>query len=145
MWELHPKKGISTNQAGLSLGDERSAVREKLGTFLNVVSSKAYPNEDDFKSDDTFIRVRYDEDEKVEDIEFLEGNLSFEGVLLHANTEFEVIESTLSNRGFVFRDTEWLGDGKDCIELAINIATREDVGGDGDDIEWVILSKDFID
>jgi len=32
---------------------------------------------------------------------------------------------------------EYFSDGVDCPELGINIATWEDVGGDGDGIEWV--------
>ena len=36
-------------------------------------------------------------------------------------------------------------DGRDFPSLGINMASREDVGGDGDGVEWVMLSRDFQD
>jgi hypothetical protein len=38
-----------------------------------------------------------------------------------------------------------LGDGHECTSLGVNIATHEEVGGDGDGIEWVILSAEIAD
>lgn len=38
-----------------------------------------------------------------------------------------------------------LVDGRDFPSLGINMASREDVGGDGDGVEWVMLSRDFQD
>ena len=33
-------------------------------------------------------------------------------------------------------------DGRDFPSLGINLASREDVGGDGDGVEWVIVVSD---
>jgi len=48
-----------------------------------------------------------------------------------------------SSIGGTLRPTKWLGDGWDCVQLGLNVASHEDVGGDGDEIEWVILSRAF--
>ena len=62
---------------------------------------------------------------------------------LHRNTSFAKLKRQFKAMKLSFRNTKWLGDGQDCPELAINIARHEDVGGDGDGIEWVILSSTF--
>ncbi len=62
--------------------------------------NEAYPDEDDFKTGDgsTFIRVRYDDDDAVWDIEFIAGTLRYENVDLHDNTSLkELKEYFLSN------------------------------------------------
>jgi hypothetical protein len=39
--------------------------------------------------------------------------------------------------------TEWLAEGRDCIDLQIVVATRDDIGEVGDEVEWVTTSSDF--
>ena len=54
------------------------------------------------------------------------------------------MERFLQSRGTTIRETEWLGDGYDGVELSLNIATRGQIGGDEEEgIEWVILSTLF--
>ncbi|WP_156909347.1 hypothetical protein [Ottowia thiooxydans] len=144
-WQLVPRQGITCRDLQVSLGQEREALRKAMvaAAFLPPKHGR-YPDEDDFLTADksTFIRVRY-ESGKVSDIEFLAGDLKYQGIDLHRNTTFAKIKRQFKAKRLTLRDTQWLGDGQDCPELAINIATRDDVGGDGDGIEWVILSSSF--
>jgi hypothetical protein len=143
-WELLPSIGIESGSTRLSFGMERQDVLAAMSCDFLPPEPSNYIDEDDFLNEDgsTFIRVRYD-GTKVRDIEFLGGSLRYQGIDLHSHATFSEIESQFESSGFTFRPTKWLGDGADCPELAINIATREDVGGDGEEIEWVILSRSF--
>jgi hypothetical protein len=143
-WELLPKVGIESGATRISFGMERQEVRSAMSTQFLPPAPSNYEDEDDFVTEgrSTFIRIRY-EGTLVRDIEFLGGPLRYQGIDLHANATFGGLEERFGELGLTFRYTEWLGDGQDCPELAINIATHEDVGGDGDGIEWVILSSNF--
>ena len=143
-WELLPFIGIERGGFKLSLGMERQDLLAAMSRDFLPPEPSAYIDEDDFLTEDgsTFIRVRYG-GTKVQDIEFLGGALKYQGIDLHSSTTFDEIERRFEPLGFTFRPTQWLGDGADCPELAVNIATREDVGGDGEEIEWVILSSNF--
>lgn len=144
-WQLVPRQGITCGTLQVSMGQNREALRKAMGAAGFVPPKPgSYPDEDDFLTADksTFIRVRYD-GSKVQDIEFLAGTLKYQGVDLHRNTSFAKLKRQFKAMKLSFRNTKWLGDGQDCPELAINIARHEDVGGDGDGIEWVILSSTF--
>lgn len=143
-WHLIAHQGIHCDELTVSFNENRQALRDKLAKRLNCTPSTYYPNEDDFKDHqaNTHIRVRYENDEVV-DIEFLAGSLSYNAINLHSGTTLTHIESALAALNMPLIETLWLGCGKDCTALAINIASQEDVGGDGDGIEWVILSKHF--
>lgn len=145
-WQLLPRQGISCGALKIDFGQPRAALRAAMAA-AGFVPPKPdrYQDEDDFQSADksTFIRVRYDAGDKVQDIEFLGGMLAYQGAPLHGGTTFADVKKRFKAAKLQLRDTQWLGDGQDCPELGINIATREDVGGDGDGIEWVILSSTF--
>lgn len=144
-WQLVPRQGIACGTLLVGLGQDREALRKAMDAAGFVPPQPGrYPDEDDFLTADksTFIRVRYD-GSKVQDIEFLAGTLKYQGVDLHRNTTFTKVKRQFKAMKLGFRDTKWLGEGQDCPELAINIARHEDVGGDGDGIEWVILSSTF--
>jgi hypothetical protein len=114
--------------------------------FSPLEPNSDYPDEDDFITVDgtTFIRVRY-QDDTVRDIEFLAGQLRYKGFEMHDRATLKEVQRFLSSQNHSLRKTSWLGDGLDCVSLGINIACHDDVGGDGDGIEWVILSRNFKD
>jgi hypothetical protein len=146
-WELLPFEGIKRDPLAISFGQHRALVRERLSSaFSPLVTNAMYTDEDDFRSPDhtTFIRVRY-QDDAVRDIEFLSGRLRYKGVELHDGTTLEEVRRFLESDVGPLRPTKWLGDGLDCVSLGINIASHDDVGGDGDGVEWVILSRNFKD
>lgn len=143
VWTLIPKVGIASDDHSISFGDSRGELRKALEATYPYETPKNFPNEDDYKNESVYIRVRYDTEELVQDIEFLDGDLVYRDIHLHDGTTFEEIEEYFRRIGLSFRDTEWFGEGKDCVELEISIATKEQVGGDGDDIEWVIMSNDL--
>ena len=145
-WLLTPFQGIECDGTKVSFGQARSAVRAALAaTFQAPHANEAYPDEDDFRTpdDSTFIRIRYDDADAVWDIEFLAGTLRYQGTDLHDHTTLEKVRQYFSSKAVTLRPTEWLGDGWDCVPMGINIASHDDIGGDGDEIEWVILSRAF--
>lgn len=146
IWELCPNQGIFFESVHIWFDQDREDVRKNLiSLFPEPKGNKKFPDEDDFVAEDgaTFIRVRYDGKNRVRDIEFLNGVLRYQNINIHDGAVFQEIEGNFDKIGLSFRATKWLGDGQDCVNLGINIATHENVGGDGDEIEWVILSKDF--
>lgn len=146
-WDFVPFEGISNDAFAITFGQTRARVRQCMSSaFSPLVPNASYSDEDDFITPDrtTFIRVRY-RDDAIRDIEFLSGRLQYKGVDLHDGATLEGLRLFLESENAPLRPTEWLGDGLDCVSLGSNIATHEDVGGDGDGVEWVILSSDFKD
>jgi hypothetical protein len=76
-------------------------------------------------------------------VEFLRGDLRLDGIALHSDANWPALAESLAAKGFRFDPTGFLGDGKECGSLGVNIATHSDVGGEGDGIEWVIVSPDI--
>ncbi len=146
-WNLMPFEGIKCDPLAIVFGQPRTLVRQRLSAaFSPLVANASFPDEDDFHSPDrtTFIRVRY-EDDAVRDIEFLSGRLRYKGVELHNRATLDEVRRFLESENAPLRPTEWLGDGLDCVSLGINVASHDDVGGDGDGVEWIILSRYFKD
>jgi hypothetical protein len=146
-WELIPRQGICQDEVEIFFGMARSTLRSALRPRFAALNSHMI-DEDDFETTDggTLIRLRF-VDDKLQDIEFLHGSLRYSGIELHDNTTRNEIEEQLGKLGLSFPDSTFLDEGKECSELGINIATREEVGGDkGDDrIEWVITSINFFE
>jgi hypothetical protein len=146
-WEFVPFEGIKNKQIAITLGQSRELLRKlAVPLFSPLEPNSDYPDEDDFITVDgtTFIRVRY-QDDTVRDIEFLSGQLRYKGFEMHDRATLKEVQRFLSSQNHSLRKTSWLGDGLDCVSLGINIACHDDVGGDGDGIEWVILSRNFKD
>lgn len=146
-WEFVPFEGIKSKQIAITLGQSRELLRKlAVPLFSPLEPNSDYPDEDDFITLDgtTFIRVRY-QDDTVRDIEFLSGQLRYKGFEMHDRATLKEVQKFLSSQNHSLRKTSWLGDGLDCVSLGINIACHDDVGGDGDGIEWVILSRNFKD
>ena len=146
-WEFVPFEGIISKQIAITLGQSRELLRKlAVPLFSPLEPNSDYPDEDDFITVDgtTFIRVRY-QDDTVRDIEFLAGQLRYKGFEMHDRATLKEVQRFLSSQNHSLRKTSWLGDGLDCVSLGINIACHDDVGGDGDGIEWVILSRNFKD
>jgi len=146
-WEFVPFEGITSRQLAITLGQSRTQLRKLAAPLFSPLEPNSdYPEEDDFITLDgtTFIRVRY-QDDTVRDIEFLSGQLRYKGFELHGRATMTGVQQFLKSENHSLRKTSWLGDGLDCVSLGINIACHEDVGGDGDGIEWVILSRNFKD
>jgi hypothetical protein len=143
VWELEPRRGIRTNDIELALGMDRTAARAALTATMSGPESH-FPDEDDFTGDagGTWIRLRFD-GEALQTIEFLRGDLRLDGIALHDGAHWPVLAETLASKGFGFEPAAVLGDGQECGSLGVNIATHGDVGGDGDGIEWVIVSVDI--
>lgn len=143
IWKLVPHSGLESGSVRISFGLSRAEVRQLMPSHLRLKESSSFPNEQDYQSDDDsdWIRVRYN-DNQVEDIELLQGALQFQELELF-QTDLRRLKQQLLNRGLSLRPTRF-GDGYDCVSLGINIASHEDVGGDDDGIEWVILSRRFL-
>ena len=133
-WTLIAQRGIERGDLAIHFGMSRSAARDRMLASFPPPQSH-FEDEDDFEhsTDGTLIRLRFD-DTGVRDIEFLGGILTYRGVSIVGGGEWPVVQQALAAMGNTFRDTEWLGDGYDCLPLAVNIATHEQIGGDGDGI-----------
>jgi hypothetical protein len=139
-WELVPRRGVRSGGVDVSLGMERAAIRSELSAILGEPRSH-FPDEDDYTCDEhgTWLRLRFD-GERLQDVEFLRGELYLDGVPLHAGARWSRLSGQLAALGFAFSPAAELGDGQECPRLGVNIATHGDVGGDGDGIEWVIVA-----
>jgi hypothetical protein len=135
-WELIPHQGIRTGPTEILLGTSREDNR-RLMDVLSLSRENHRDGEDQFRGDGMMIFLRY-EGGALDRIMFIHGRLSVDGLELH-ETRWQELEPALAARGYTFRDAEYFADGTDCPELGVNIATWEDVGGDGDGIEWVSL------
>lgn len=146
------EKEWKKNGLQVYFGLDREHLRQILNSEFGAPKSHR-PDEDDFEAaDNTWFRLRF-AGETLNAIEFINGSLEFDGIPLHQGSRWDTIAGALAARGHTFIAAfgppdftmGWLGTGHDCKTLGINIATRENVGGDeGDDsIEWVITSKDW--
>ena len=141
-WELVPRHGIRTNSVDLVLGMDRAAARAALDGAGLAGPESHFPDEDDYTDADTWIRLHHDNGQ-LQAIEILRGDLRLDGVALHDGASGPALEESLVAKGFRFESAAAYGDGRECTSLGVNIATHEDAGGDGDGVEWVIVSRDI--
>jgi len=135
-WELIPRRGIRTARTEILLGSSREDNRALMAA-VPLSRENHRDGEDQFVGDGTMIFLRYQGD-VLDRIMFIHGRLSLDGLELHETTWAE-LEPALRERGYTFDGPKYFADGLECPELGVNIATWEDVGGDGDGIEWVSM------
>ena len=111
-WTLIPHKGIQCGELAIHFGMSRSALREMMRDFFPPPQAH-FEDEDDYENeaDGTLIRVRFN-DAGVQDIEFLGGILTYNGITLFGGGDWPAVRRDLAEAGNTFRDTEWLGDGQ---------------------------------
>ncbi|MFF5084596.1 hypothetical protein ACFY36_46780 [Actinoplanes sp. NPDC000266] len=135
-WELVPTKGLRSGDVEVRLRAGREELRTALaGRFGPPDENRPY--EDQFSNADTTLFLRY-EDGLLTSLLFIAGSLQYDGIELY-DTTFGVLEPALIARGLELTEPVEFTDGMDVPGLGVNIATREDVGSDGDEIEWVAL------
>lgn len=140
--ELVPGKGIRRGDTNIYFGMPRKALRDALG-WRSPSGDTMWDDEDEYvdATGREWLRLRF-LDEKLCDIEFLHGRLTHEGIELR-DTTMPALRAALKQGGMELEKTEWLSEGHDCVDLQIVVASREDAGDVGEDIEWVITSSDF--
>ena len=139
-WQLLPNRGISIGKAEIIIGAPRAEVRLALQEHFSCPSNRRRPTEDQYKSGDRQVFMRYDDADTLEEIMCVSGGGSLcLGELELLDTTWTMLAPLLKARGYSITEPQFYADGQDCPELGINIATREDVGGDGDGIEWVAM------
>lgn len=144
-WILSPREGISRGDLQLRFGQTRESVRALLARELCALPPGAFPDEDDFESvsGDEHLRLRY-ADGQLQMIEVLEGALRYLDVDLHRGATRSQLEARLATCGFTFEEASWLGTGRECEALGINVATESHAGGDSEEaIEYVVIARDF--
>ena len=139
-WELLPRRGIRIGMTEIVVGAPRSEVRQALAQHFPPPANRRRPSEDQYKNSDRLVFLRYDDADALEEIMCINGSLHLGEVELHDTTLAE-LASHLEALGYTITEPAYYVDGQDCPELGINIATREDVGGDEDDdeIEWIAI------
>lgn len=148
--ELVPGRGIRHGDIDIFFGSKRTELRKALGDPKPQTADISWDDEDEYEVDTAeWLRLRY-LDGKLCDIEVLGGELVHDGIELK-NTDIRTLKDKLHNCGIVIDDeSQWLTDGRDCIDLQIVVATLNDVGeagepGDemGNGIAWIIASSGF--
>lgn len=139
--ELVPGRGIRRDTTDIFFGMPRKKLRDALG--WKAGGENMWDDEDEYSTPDgnDWLRLRF-LDDKLCDIEVMGGNLVHEGIELVATTLPE-LRVALKKTGMALEKTQWLSEGHDCVDLQIVVASREDAGDVGDEIEWVITSSDF--
>jgi hypothetical protein len=119
----------------------RKKLREALG--WKAGGENMWDDEDEYTNavGAEWLRLRF-LDDKLCDIELMSGQLTHEGIELLA-TDMTTLRAELKKSGMALEETEWLSEGHDCVDLQIVVASRDDVGEVGEEIEWVITSSDF--
>ncbi|MFG1994282.1 hypothetical protein ACGFJ7_30350 [Actinoplanes sp. NPDC048988] len=135
-WELVPHQGLRSGDVEVLLRTGRDRLRAALAGRFGAPDENR-PYEDQFSNEHTTLFLRYD-DGLLTSILFIAGSLQYDGIELY-DTTFGTLEPALTARGFELREPVEFTDGMDVPGLGVNIATREDVGSDGDEIEWVAL------
>ncbi|QWT19874.1 hypothetical protein KPL74_19270 [Bacillus sp. NP157] len=138
--ELIPGRGVRRDDIDIFFGMPRDAVRKALGKPNETM----WDDEDEYEvGGDDWLRLRY-LDGKLCDIEVLGGSLMYETIELK-DAHIRDVKFALHNIGIVIDDeTEWLSEGRDCIDLQCVFATCDDIGeAGGDRVAWVIASSDF--
>lgn len=139
--ELVPGRGIRRGHTDIFFGMPRKKLRDELG--WKAGGESMWDDEDEYtdgKGTD-WLRLRF-LDDKLCDIEVMGGHLTHEGIELIA-TSMPALRAALKKAGMALEETEWLSEGHDCVDLQIVVASRDDVGEAGEEIEWVITSSDF--
>jgi hypothetical protein len=139
--ELVPGRGIRRGDTDIFFGMPRKKLRDTLG--WKAGGENMWDDEDEYSdaSGNDWLLLRF-LDEKLCDIQILGGQLAHEGIELFA-TDIPALRAALKKGGMALEKTEWLSEGHDCVDLQIVVASREDAGDVGDEIEWVITSNDF--
>jgi hypothetical protein len=139
--ELIPGRGIRRGDTDIFFGMPRKKLRDALGWKSG--GDNMWDDEDEYTDTDggDWIRLRF-LDDKLCDIEVIGGRLTHEGIELRA-TDMPKLRAARKQVGLALEKTEWLSEGHDCIDLQVVVASRDDVGDIGDEIEWVITSSDF--
>lgn len=139
--ELVPGRGIRRDTTDIFFGMPRKKLRDALG--WKAGGENMWDDEDEYSTSvgDDWLRLRF-LDEKLCDIEVMGGSLVHEGVELVATT-LPALRVALKKSGMALEKTQWLSEGHDCVDLQIVVASKEDAGDVGEEIEWVITSCDF--
>ncbi|MET4677961.1 hypothetical protein [Luteibacter sp. ME-Dv--P-043b] len=139
--ELIPGRGIRRGDTDIFFGMPRKKLREALG--WKAGGESLWDDEDEYT--DTggteWVRLRF-LDDKLCDIEVIGGTLTHEGITLFPS-DMPTLRAALKDAHMDLEKTEWLSEGHDCVDLHIVVASKNDVGDVGDEIEWVITSSDF--
>jgi hypothetical protein len=139
--ELVPGRGIRRDTTDIFFGMPRKKLRDALG--WKAGGENMWDDEDEYSTPagDDWIRLRF-LDDKLCDIEVMGGTLVHEGIELVA-TSLPELRAALKKAGMALEKTQWLSEGHDCVDLQIVVASKEDTGDVGEEIEWVITSADF--
>ncbi|MDR2875327.1 MAG: hypothetical protein LBV44_05300 [Methylobacillus sp.] len=137
-WQLLPRRGIRFGEAEIVVGAPRAEVRQALAGYFPPPENHRRESEDQYRNNDGKVFLRYDDADTLKEILCVAGSVQLDGLELLDTTWSQLIPQ-LESRGHTPQEPEYFVDGQDFPALGINIATREDVGGDEDDdqIEWV--------
>jgi hypothetical protein len=145
-YELIPGKGIRFGEIEIFFNKQRTELRAELG-FDKKENEGIFDDEDEYGIDgEDGILLRF-LGNKLCDIEVHGGRLVYDDIELK-HTDIRKLQDALHNSGIALsEESEWLTEGRDCIDLQIVVATAGDADQVEDDnydrIAWVTTSVDF--
>lgn len=143
-WEFVPLKGIKCQSVELFFNTDRSVIRDLLGNeeefnFAHLENEDSYQ---EFQNTDTWFRLMYNESNQLNEIEFLQGSLRINEIVIIGNEQnvFQ-LKGQLEEMDFniVRRDEEYWIDA----DKKISFSSSEDMGGDGNESVYFYTAADI--
>lgn len=129
-WEFIPMKGIKCQTTEIFFGTDRTINRSLLGNeqefnFARTLNEDSYQ---EFQNTETWIRLTYDETDRLDEIEFLQGSLRINQIkLLGTRQASNELAEKLAEMKFELERQEdyWISK-----ESKFTFSSSEDMGGD---------------
>jgi len=143
-WEFVPLKGIKCQSVELFFDTDRSIIRDLLGNEedFNFARSENEDSYQEFQNTETWIRLMYNESNRLNEIEFLQGSLRINEIdIIGRDQNVFQLKEQLEEVGFniVRKDEEYWMD----IEKKITFSSSEDMGGDGNESVYFYTADDI--
>ena len=132
-WEFIPNKGIRCESVELFFGKARDSIRKLMGNEeqYNFSRSSIEDSYENYQNTRTWIRLTYTENDKLNEIEFLDGTLKLDEIeIIGYNKNSIQLISELTNMNFKLtrREDYWI-----CEKSKFTFSNSEDMGGDSDE------------
>ena len=144
-WQFIPDKGIQCDDVEIFFGMDRWEIRIKLNNEHEFNYSR-FETEDsyqEYQNSGTWFRLGYNDNNLLQEIEFLEGRLSMSKIIiLGSRQSLQSILKNFSKEGFSFYKLEY-DNGWLCEALKCTLASAQEMGGDSDECSYFYVSADI--
>ncbi|GEM_PF-6237509 len=143
-WEFVPLKGIKCQSVELFFDRDRSIIRGLLGNeeAFNFSRSELEDSYEEFQDTDTWFRLVYNASDQLKEIEFLEGSLRLDDVVIIGQEKSAFrLKDQLTELGFQLirqDDEHWIDK-----ENKFTFSSSEDMGGDDHECVYFYTSDNM--